>query len=76
MAEAYYPLRKTTQMALKAVFLELNRALTEIANAALADGEAPEGARLDVDRSRWVYQTPDIAPKEETPSEAEPSFIG
>lgn len=66
MAEDTFPVRKTTLMALNSLLMVQQRAFQELAQAALDDGEAPEGYTLDLDRKIW--RRPDIAPKGEAPS--------
>lgn len=63
------PVRKTTNMALNAVVLQMSKAFQDVATAAKEDGEAPAEYVLDVDRRVW--RKPDIAPVS-APSTSEP----
>jgi hypothetical protein len=47
------PFRKVTSMAVDSLLGNLQRALAELAAAAVADGEAPAGYIFDVDKRVW-----------------------
>lgn len=48
------PVRGTTAMAARSIVAEMQRQLGALVETAIADGEAPIGARLDVQRMVWV----------------------
>lgn len=60
MPDDNIPIRRTTHLAVNAVLQEMQRALNEVADAALADGEISRGYVLDVDKRVW--RKVDIAP--------------
>jgi hypothetical protein len=49
----HVPFRKTTNLAVDAVMANMHRALTDVAKAAIEDGEVPEGYVFDIDRRIW-----------------------